>query len=56
MTKCSTSWTGNLVASAIDWKVIRRDDPSLGRAKAVWIKAIRQIFCLKNADDPSRIG
>lgn len=56
MIRCSTSCTGNRVASAIDWKVMSREAPSRGRAKAVWMSAMRQIFCRKNGSEFSRIG
>jgi hypothetical protein len=54
--RCSTSLTGNLVAAAIDSKVINREAPFLGRENAAWIKAIKQIFCRRKLMDALRIG
>jgi len=56
MQRCSTSFTGNLVAAAIDSKDINREAPFLGRENAAWIKAMRQIFCRRKLIDALRMG
>ena len=56
MRRCSTSCTGKRVASATDWKEQDREDPSRGREKANWIRAIKQIFCRRNENEFCKIG